>query len=87
MPSNDADNLRKESTREDHPDRTCERLGMFFRPSQMEQAVLTRDKLRTLVRQGTVEWIGRGLYRLTDAEPTESYSLATAWARVPTHQP
>lgn len=59
------------------------KLGAFFRPTQLEAADLTRDQLRALVRAGKVERIGRGLYRLADAEPTEHYSLAMACARVP----
>lgn len=59
------------------------RLGGFFRPSQVGEAGLTRDQLRTLVRRGQVEHVGRGLYRMADAEPTEDYSLAMACARVP----
>lgn len=58
-------------------------LGAFFRPTQIEAAGLTRDQLPALVRSGQVERIGRGLYRLADAEPTENYSLAMACARVP----
>lgn len=58
-------------------------LGAFFRPTQVTEAGLTRDQLRTLVRKGLVEHAGRGLYRLADAEPTEHYSLAMACARVP----
>lgn len=58
-------------------------LGAFFRPSQMADAGLTRDQLRTLIRRGTVERVGRGLYRMAVAEPTEHYSLAMACARVP----
>ncbi|MBD3237476.1 MAG: hypothetical protein GF330_12290 [Candidatus Eisenbacteria bacterium] len=58
-------------------------LGAFFRPAQVEQAGLTRDQLRTLVRRGNVEHVARGLYRLADAEPTEDYSLAMVCARVP----
>jgi predicted transcriptional regulator of viral defense system len=55
----------------------------FFRPAQLQEAGLTRDQLPALVRSGQVERIGRGLYRLADAEPTENYSLAMACARVP----
>jgi len=55
----------------------------FFRPGQLEAADLTRDQLPALVRAGTVERVGRGLYRLAEAEPTENYSLAMACARVP----
>lgn len=58
-------------------------LGAFFRPSQVKDAGFTRDQLRAMVRRGSVEHVGRGLYRLTDAEPTEHYSLAMACARVP----
>jgi len=59
------------------------KLGAFFRPIQLAGAGLTRDQLRALVRSGGVERIGRGLYRLAEAEPTENYSLAMASARVP----
>jgi predicted transcriptional regulator of viral defense system len=55
----------------------------FFRPLQLEAAGLTRDQLPALVRSGSVARVGRGLYRVTDAEPTENYSLAMACARVP----
>ena len=58
-------------------------LGAFFRPSQLEAAGMTRDQLPALIRSGKVERIGRGVYRLADAEPTENYSLAMACARVP----
>lgn len=59
------------------------RLGAFFRPSQVADTGITRDQLRALVRRGAVEHVGRGLYRMADAEPTEHYSLAMACARVP----
>lgn len=58
-------------------------FGAFFRPSQVDDAGITRDQLRALVRRGVVEHAGRGLYRMADAEPTEHYSLALACARVP----
>lgn len=58
-------------------------MGAFFRPSQLEDAGLSRDHIRGLVRSGKVEHVARGLYRMTDAEPTEYYSLAMACARVP----
>jgi predicted transcriptional regulator of viral defense system len=58
-------------------------LGSFFRPSQLEAAGLTRDQLPALIRSGEVERIGRGLYRVAEAEPTEYYSLGLACARVP----
>jgi predicted transcriptional regulator of viral defense system len=58
-------------------------IGAFFRPSQLEEAGLTREQLPALVRSGQIERVARGLYRFTDAEPTENYSLAMACARVP----
>ena len=58
-------------------------VGAFFRPDQLYGAGLTRDQLPALVRSGDVERIGRGLYRVAEAEPTEDYSLALACARVP----
>jgi predicted transcriptional regulator of viral defense system len=57
-------------------------LGAFFRPGQVEEVGITRHQLRTLERRGVVERVGRGLYRIADAEPTEHYSLAMACARV-----
>lgn len=44
---------------------------------------MTPDQLPALLRSGSVERVGRGLYRLTEAEATENYSLALACARVP----
>jgi predicted transcriptional regulator of viral defense system len=57
-------------------------IAGFFRPSQLEEAGLTRDQLPALLRSGHVERVGRGLYRLAGAEPTENYSLAMACVRV-----
>lgn len=58
-------------------------ISGFFRPTQLEAAGLTRDQLPAMLRSGEVERIGRGLYRVAEAEPTENYSLAMACARVP----
>jgi len=58
-------------------------IGAFFRPSQLEPLGIPYDELRRLVRLGTVERLGRGLYRLADAEPGEHYTLAAVCARVP----
>lgn len=58
-------------------------LGSFFRPSEVADVGITREQLRTLVRRGAVERVGRGLYRMALVEPTEHYSLAMACARVP----
>ncbi len=58
-------------------------LGAFFRPSQLADAGIGYDRLRSLVASGTVERFARGLYRLSAAEPTEVYDLAAACAKVP----
>ena len=58
-------------------------LGAFFRPNQLEALGIGYDQLRSLVTDGTVERVARGLYRLSEAEPTEHYSLAAVCARVP----
>lgn len=58
-------------------------LGGFFTPRQLPDAGLTPDQLPALVRSGMVVREGRGLYRRTDVEPTENFSLALACARVP----
>jgi predicted transcriptional regulator of viral defense system len=58
-------------------------LGAFFRPSQLENAGLSRSLIPTLLRSGVIERVGRGLYRCVEVEPTENYSLAMACARVP----
>lgn len=84
MPRKNAGNSRRQTV----SPRLLERfrnasIGTFFRPSQLEAAGMTRDQLPALVRSGKVERIGRGLYRLADAETTEAYSLALACARVP----
>jgi predicted transcriptional regulator of viral defense system len=58
-------------------------LGAFFRSSDLDAAGLSRHQLPSLLRSGVVERLGRGLYRRTDAEPSEHYSLAMACAAVP----
>ncbi len=59
-------------------------IGSFFRPSQLrEQLDITYHRLRQLEEKEVVERVGRGLYRLADAEPTERYSIASVCARVP----
>lgn len=58
-------------------------VGAFFRPNQLPELGLTPDQLRTLVRRGLVERVARGLYRHTEADVTEHYSLAAVSARIP----
>ena len=58
-------------------------LGSFFRPRQLEGLGIDYRRLQTLVREGAVERVARGLYRLVAVEPTEHYSLAAVCAQVP----
>ena len=83
MSQRSADNSSSASPQESERLLRAADLGAFFRPSQVEAAGLTRDQLPALVRAGKIERVGRGLYRVADAEPTENYSLAMACTRVP----
>ena len=55
----------------------------FFRWREVAALGFHPRTLRRLVREGSVERVARGLYRLTDAEPTEHHMLAAVCARVP----
>lgn len=61
---------------------TLTQLGAVFRPRELADVGMTPDQLPALVRQGVVERVGRGLYRVADEPPTENYTLAMACARV-----
>lgn len=58
-------------------------LGIFFRPSQLDELGITYDQLSQLVKSGEVERVQRGLYRLASAEPTEHATVAAVCARAP----
>ena len=58
-------------------------IGNFFRPSQLESLGIPYHRLRQLEADEAVERVGWGLYRLSEAEPTEHYSIASVCARVP----
>lgn len=58
-------------------------VSSFFRPGQLEPLGIPYHRLRQLEADGAVERVGWGLYRLTDAEPTERYSMALVCAQVP----
>lgn len=60
-----------------------EKIGNFFRPNQLKRMGISFYRLRQLERQGVVEQIGYGLYRLVEAELTEHHSIASVCARVP----
>lgn len=55
----------------------------FFRPRDAAATGIDSRKLRRLVDNGAVERVARGLYRMTEAEPTEHYTRAAVCARVP----
>ena len=55
----------------------------FFRPREAAELGVDSRALRQLVDGGSVERVARGLYRVTEAEPTEHYTLAAVCARVP----
>ena len=58
-------------------------LATFFRARDAAELGIDSRALRRLLDEGTVERLGRGLYRFAEAEPTEHYTLAAVCARVP----
>ena len=58
-------------------------LGTFFRPVDVESMGITEPSLRRLIREGRVEKVARGVYRVTETEPGEHFTLAAICARVP----
>jgi predicted transcriptional regulator of viral defense system len=58
-------------------------LRAVFRPRDVEALGIPRSQLRAWLRDGRVERVVRGLYRLADAEPSEHETIAMVAARVP----
>lgn len=58
-------------------------LGAVFRPQDAEALGVSRSRLRAWVRHGTAERVGRGLYRLVEAEPSMYETIVMVAARVP----
>lgn len=56
---------------------------VMLRPSDLDDIGAPRVTLTRMVEAGQLEKIGRGLYRLADAAPSESESLAIVATRVP----
>lgn len=54
-----------------------------FRPRDLQGVVNPGPQLRALVDNGVLLKVGHGLYTLADREPSGSFSLAQAAARVP----
>jgi predicted transcriptional regulator of viral defense system len=57
--------------------------GVYFRPMHLEALGIPRYRLMSWVRDGAVERVAWGLYRLSDVEATEHESLAAVAAREP----
>lgn len=58
-------------------------IGAFFRPRDLEPLAVSFPELQRLVAAGTVEKVGRGLYRLAAAEPDEFETIAMVSSAVP----
>jgi len=58
-------------------------LHAVFRARDVEALGISRSGLRAWLRDGTAERLGRGLYRLADAELSEHETIAMVAARVP----
>jgi len=58
-------------------------IGAFFRPRDLEPLEIDFPALQRLVAAGEVEKVGRGLYRLVAAEPSEFETLAMVASAVP----
>src|SRR3990172_2166494 len=59
-------------------------IGVFFRPRDLEPLAISFAEIQRLVAAGTVEKLGRGLYRLTAAEPDEFETIAMVSSAIPT---
>ncbi len=58
-------------------------VGAIFRPRDVAPHGISHRGLQSLVSDGTVEKLGKGLYRLSAAEPTELETIATVAAATP----
>jgi predicted transcriptional regulator of viral defense system len=56
---------------------------IFFRVRDLEAMGLTRGKFQGLIRRGEVQQVARGIYRWTDSEPNEYYTLAATIKAIP----
>ena len=58
-------------------------IPALFRPRDLLERGLPRSRLAIWLREGTVEQLGRGLYRRTDAEASELETIAMVAKRAP----
>jgi predicted transcriptional regulator of viral defense system len=57
--------------------------GVLFSPRDLAPLGFSYERLQGLVQAEVVEKIGRGLYRLSEAEPTEHETIAMVCKRIP----
>ena len=58
-------------------------VGAFFRPRDVLPLGFTHHKIQRMVAEGRAERVGHGLYRLADAEATETETIAMVVSAVP----
>ena len=58
-------------------------IGSIFRPRDVAPHGISHRGLQSLVSSGTVEKLGKGLYRLSATEPTELETIAMVAAATP----
>jgi predicted transcriptional regulator of viral defense system len=73
---------RRTKTQRDRSVALLRRQGLV-RPRDLAELGVARTTLQRLETDGTIERVGRGLYRLADGDVTEFHDLAAASARVP----
>jgi predicted transcriptional regulator of viral defense system len=54
-----------------------------FRPRDLDAHGLPRESLQRLYEQGLIQRTGRGLYTVTNSQPTEKQTLVEACKRIP----
>jgi predicted transcriptional regulator of viral defense system len=59
------------------------RVGAFFRPRDLLPLGVSFRQLQRLVAEGTVEKLGRGVYRLSEVEPDEFETIAMVATAAP----
>ncbi len=58
-------------------------IGAFFRPRDLRPIGISFSQLQRFVTDGAIEKLGKGLYRLTEIEPTERETVAMVATAVP----
>jgi predicted transcriptional regulator of viral defense system len=58
-------------------------IGAYFRPRDLGPLAVSFSELQRLVADGRIEKVGRGLYRLTEAEPNQFETIAMVSSAVP----